>query len=105
MLALSLDGIENVAGIPVTLKFGTVGKIITELLPYLFGIAGIILILNIIVSGYQMMTSAGEPKVLQMAQAKITTSLIGIVIIFLSFWLVILIMKFFGVEFTLPIIN
>jgi len=97
MLALNLDEIENVAGILVSHKFDTPAGIIVGILPYLFGVAGIILLLNIIVSGYQMMTSVGEPKVMQTAQAKITTSLIGIVIIFISFWVVQLILKFFGI--------
>jgi hypothetical protein len=105
MLAQNFNAIENLAGVPVSLKFGTPAGIIVGLLPYLFGIAGIILILNIIVSGYQMMTSAGEPKVMQVAQAKITTSLIGIVIIFISFWLVSLIMKFLGINLAAPIIK
>lgn len=68
------------------------------IIPYIFGIAGIILLLNIITSGFKMMTSAGEPKALQSAQAKLTTSLIGILILFASFWLVSLIFKFLGIN-------
>lgn len=73
-------------------------KLITNALPYIFGIAGIILLLNIISSGLKMMTSAGDPKVLQVAQAKLTTSLIGILVLFASFWVVQLIMKFLGID-------
>ena len=74
------------------------GGIITGILPYIFGIAGIILLLNIITSGFKMMTSTGDPKVMQAAQAKLTTSVIGISILFVSFWIVMLIMKFLGIE-------
>lgn len=77
------------------LKFG---NIITTALPYIFGIVGIILLLNIITSGLRMMTSRGEPKTLQAAQAKLTTSLIGILILFASFWVVQIIMKFIGIN-------
>lgn len=67
-------------------------------LPYLYGIAGIILLLNIISSGLKMMTSAGEPKALGAAQAKLTTSAIGILILFVSFWVVQIIMTFLGIN-------
>lgn len=77
------------------LKFG---NIITTALPYIFGIVGIILLLNIITSGFKMMTSKGDPKVMQSAQAKLTTSLVGIIILFASFWIVQIIMKFIGIN-------
>ena len=77
------------------LKFGT---IITELLPYFFGIVGIVLLLNIISSGLKMMTSKGDPKALGAAQAKLTTSAIGILIVFVSFWLVQLLFDFLGID-------
>lgn len=104
MLAQQFDQIHNDAGIRFLIT-NKPGFVIQLVLPYLFGAAGIILILNIIVAGYQMMTSAGEPKTLQAAQGKITSSIIGIVIIFISFWIVSIIMKFFGIDFTNPIIK
>lgn len=85
-----------------SLDFGT---IVTKILPYLFGIAGIILLLNIISSGFKMMTSRGEPKTLQAAQAKLTTSLIGIIILFASFWIVRLIGQFLGIGLFYNLIN
>jgi hypothetical protein len=45
-----------------------------------------------------MMTSQGDPKALQGAQAKLSTSAIGILILFISFWLVQLIMTFIGID-------
>lgn len=81
-----------------TLEFG---EILTDILPYVFGVAGIILLFNIISSGFKMMTSQGDPKVMQAAQAKLSTSMIGVVILFVSFWLVQLIMQFLGVKTSL----
>ncbi|AKM83112.1 hypothetical protein A2422_03990 [Candidatus Woesebacteria bacterium RIFOXYC1_FULL_31_51] len=100
MLSLSpgLDDIEDKAGISVSSVFNKPADIIIEILPYVYGIAGIILLLNIIVSGYQMMTSAGEPKVMQAAQSKITSSIIGILILFVSFWIIRIIGTFFGID-------
>ena len=100
-LAQNFEAIEAI-GLP-SLKFSTFldsspAEIITGLLPYVFGVAGIILLFNIITSGLKMMTSQGEPKTLQAAQAKLSTSAIGILILFVSFWIVQLIKKFIGVN-------
>lgn len=103
MLTQNFFSIQRNAGLQTWRLYLKPSGLITMVLPYLFGIAGIILILNIIVSGYQMMTSAGEPKTMQAAQGKITSSIIGIVIILISFWIVNLIMNFFGLDFTKPI--
>jgi hypothetical protein len=73
--------------------------IIYKILPYIFGVAGIVLIFNIISSGLKMMTSGGDPKALQGAQAKLSTSAIGVLILAASFWIVNLIMQFFGISF------
>lgn len=74
------------------------GEIVTQLLPYIFGAAGIILLFMIISSGFQMMTSKGDPKAFQVAQGKLTTAVVGILILFISFFLVPLLMRFLGVQ-------
>ncbi len=95
-LAQDLLKISNDAGL--TAYAIKPAQIIQLALPYVFGAAGIILLLNIITSGFKMMTSVGDPKVLQAAQAKITTSVIGILILFASFGIVTIIMKFLGID-------
>jgi hypothetical protein len=70
----------------------------SNLMGYLFGAAGIILLLMLIGAGYQLMTSRGDPKAVQMAQSKITTSLIGIIIIIFAYFITRLIMQFFGLD-------
>jgi hypothetical protein len=79
----------------------TLGTVITQLLPYVFGVAGIILLFMIISSGFQMMTSKGDPKIFQVAQGKLTTAVVGILILFASFFVVRLILKFFGIGITI----
>lgn len=105
-LAQNFEAIEAM-GLP-TLKYSTFlgsspAEIITGLLPYIFGAAGIVLLLNIISSGIKMMTSGGDPKALQGAQAKLTTSAIGILILFASFWIVKLLLNFLGINVNNPI--
>jgi hypothetical protein len=100
----TFTSIQNNAGLPAWNVLLEPSGFINLALPWIFGVAGIILLLNIITSGLKMMTSQGEPKTLQAAQAKLTTSLIGILILFGSFFIVKLIMQFFGINFTTPII-
>lgn len=92
----NLSSIQNSSGVKISVS--DFGSLISLLLPYVFGIAGIILLINITMSGIGMMTSKGDPKALQSAQGKLTTSLIGIVVLFASFWIVKLIGQFLGVE-------
>ncbi len=65
---------------------GTVGSVISALLPYIFAISGIILLLFLISAGISYMTSKGDPKAISSAQARITYALIGFVIILLAYW-------------------
>lgn len=103
---LDLDKIQNI-GLP-TFSYRSggrtnadIGRVISDLLPYLFGAAGIILIFMIISSGFSMMTSRGDPKVFQMAQGKLTTAVLGVFILFISFFVVQLVLKFFGINTTI----
>ncbi|EKE06397.1 MAG: hypothetical protein ACD_19C00014G0011 [uncultured bacterium] len=99
MFGTMLDSISSKPGVPP--DPGKPAELITKALPYVFGAAGIVLVLNIISSGLKMMTSKGDPKVLQGAQAKLTTSAIGILILFTSFWIVKLIFQFLGLDIQL----
>jgi hypothetical protein len=95
-LAQDFNAIQGGAGMPLQNVLLEPAGFITKTLPYVFGIAGIVLLLNIITAGFKMMTSAGDPKAMQGAQSKLTTSAIGILILFASFWIVSLIGQFLG---------
>lgn len=100
MPAQDLNKIQSSA-LP-TLEFkggaGNVGSIITSIIPYLFFIAGALLLINLIIGGLQMMLSRGDPKAMQSAQSKITASIIGFVIVLASYWLVQLVGNIFKIE-------
>jgi len=66
----------------------TIGDIITALLPYIFVLAGLILFIFLIIGGFGLLTSGGSPDKVKAAQGKITSAVIGFVIIFISYWLV-----------------
>lgn len=77
------------------LKFA---DILTATIPYILGAAGIILLLILVASGFQLMTSAGDPKKIEAAKGKLTNAFVGIIIIFASFWIVQILGRFLGIE-------
>lgn len=102
MLTQNLDKIQ--ASAFPTANFGAsakIGDVIGSTLPYIFGAAGIALLIYLVIGGLQMMISRGDPKAMQSAQSKISNALIGFVIIFFAFTIVQIIGQIFGLEGTL----
>jgi len=79
----------------------TLGGIIGNTLPYIFAAAGMALLIYLVLGGLQMMTSRGDPKAMQAAQAKITNALIGFIIVIFAFVIVRLFGDLFGLRLTL----
>lgn len=81
-----------------TFKFknSDLGEIISVLLPYLFVLAGLGIFGALIYSGFQLMTSGGDPKKTEQAKGCLTSAVIGGVIIFTSYWLIKIIQHLFG---------
>lgn len=74
-----------------TPKFGPgaqIGTIISALLPYLFPLAGIVLLLFLLFAGFQYLTSGGDPKKVEQAKERLTSALIGFIIVFAAYWIV-----------------
>ena len=98
---LDLDKIQK--GAFPDSNFGSttkIGGIINSVLPYIFAAAGIALLIYLVLGGLQMMTSRGDPKSMQAAQAKITNAIIGFVVVFLAFTIVQLVAQVLGLEGT-----
>jgi succinate dehydrogenase hydrophobic anchor subunit len=71
------------------LPFNNLGEIISRVVNFfLIPISGVILLLVFIWAGYDFMTSEGNPEKIKSAQAKITTGIIGIVLLVLAFLIV-----------------
>lgn len=77
-------------------QFNSIGSIISALIPLILTAAGIGFLIYLIMGGFQFMTSRGDPKAAQAAQGKITTALIGFIIIFIAYWIVQIIANVFG---------
>lgn len=77
----SVPGLNNLGALKLA-------GIVNKFTPYIFGIAGLILLLYLLWGGFSMMTSGGDPKAVEGAKAKITNALKGFIIMFFAFWIV-----------------
>lgn len=100
MLAQNLDAIQNSAGLPIWHLYVQPAFFVTIILRYVFPIAGILMLIFLVLGGFQLMTSRGDPKAVESAKGKITNALLGFVIIFIAYWLVSLIANVLNLETT-----
>lgn len=98
-LALTLPGDLKISN-PVNFKFkdASLGDLITQLLPLIFVLAGLTLFIFLIIGGFGLLTSGGSPDKMKAAQGKITSAIIGFVIIFISYWLMRILEIVFGIS-------
>ena len=75
-----------------------VGGIISLILPYLFVIAGLLLLFYLIYGGFHMMTAANDEKGLVEAKGKITNALVGFLLLFVSYWIVQIMEYILGIQ-------
>lgn len=69
----------------ITSGSGGLGLLLTNFLRVFFVIAGILAFFNFILAGFQYITAEGDPKKLQQAWNKIWQSLLGLIIMVVSF--------------------
>jgi hypothetical protein len=87
---VDLSAIEDEAlnGFKFTGSRGTLGAVISAALPYIFFFAGLLLLIYLIIGGYRLMFSQGDPKAIADGKTKVTQALIGFIIIFAAYWIV-----------------
>jgi hypothetical protein len=85
------DTVPNFAG-------GTVGDIVSALIPYIFGIAGFALLIFLVLGGYQIMISQGDPKQMAAGREKITYAIIGYIIMFVAYFITLLVAEVLDIE-------
>jgi hypothetical protein len=73
-----------------------IGDLVNRIMTFLIPIAGIILFLVIIWGGYDFMMSGGAPEKVKSGRAKITTGIIGFILLVLSYFFAKLIGTIFG---------
>lgn len=97
---IDFTGLTGETGLNSSL--GNFGDIVSLIVKYAFPIGGLLLLLYLVYGGYALMTSAGDPKKMESAKAKITGALIGFIIIFVSFWIVQIVGRVLNIQ---PIID
>ena len=63
----------------------TIGDVINRILSFFVPFVGIILTLTFVWAGYELLTSGGNPEKVKSAKAKLTTAIIGVIVLVLSF--------------------
>lgn len=74
----------------------TIAGIVSKLLDIVFPIAGIALLVFIVWGGFDYMTSMGDPKKAAAARTKMTSALIGFIIIIAAYFIVRIVDSIFG---------
>jgi len=87
--AANLDGVAKISDLG-----GLFGRIIT----YSLGFAAIVLFVLLVVGGFKYITSGGDPKAVEGAQKTLTSAIVGLIIILLSYTILVIITKITGVD-------
>lgn len=78
--------------------FSTPGEIISEAFPFIFGIAGLILFVMLVIGAFEIMLGAATPKSAESGKHRITSALVGFIILFSAYWIAQIIQAIFGIE-------
>jgi glucose uptake protein GlcU len=67
---------------------------------YALGFAAIVLFILLLVGGFKFITSGGDPKAIEGAKKTLTSAIIGLVVILVSYLILVLIKNITGVDVT-----
>lgn len=96
LLAQDFDSISSQAGLSEA-SGSSVASIIENVLPYAFYSAGILLLIYMVSGGFQVMVSRSDPKATAAGWGKISSALIGFMIVVLAYVITGLIGQVLGV--------
>lgn len=77
--------------------------IVNKVMPFVYSFAGIVILIMLVFGGYQYMTSQGDPKSIAAAQQRITWAIVGFIILFGSYWIVVFVLNALGVNNTVTL--
>lgn len=94
----TLSGLNPLSIGGSSLDLSTPGKIISRALgSFIFPIAGIILFVVLVLGGFQMLTGAASSKGMEEGKQKITSAILGFIILFAAYWIAQLLELIFGI--------
>lgn len=86
---VKLPGGETITGpLPADKNFNTLADLVNNAIPIIYAVAGVLLVAYLVWGGYDFLLSMGDPKKTEAGKNKITTAIIGILIIFVSYWII-----------------
>ena len=94
------DAVQSEPDPLFNMQTAKLGDIVNELVPYIFSLAGFLLLIYLTFGGFSLMTSGGNPKVKAAAQQKITYAILGFVIVFLAYWIVVAVARILAIPQT-----
>lgn len=81
-------------------KISDLKVVFENVVGYALGMAGIVLFILLLVAGFKYITSGGDPKATEGAKKTLTSAVIGLVVILISYLILVLIETITGVEVT-----
>lgn len=82
----------------------TIGGFTRAIVSNVFVAAGVVCLFIMVFAGFQIVSSAGNPKQIEKGKGTLTGAVIGLLLIFASFWIVEIIEKITGIKITNPVI-
>ncbi|MFA6005395.1 MAG: hypothetical protein WC775_02815 [Patescibacteria group bacterium] len=87
--ALTINGTQGSFTLngPLPAKFATIGDVVTVVMQAVFPLALFVLFIYLLWSGFDMARSWNSPELIKKAKSRITNSIVGIIMLALSYWL------------------
>jgi len=79
-------------------EWTNIGQIVSDLLIYIFPIAGILTFIYLLSGGFSLIFALGNPEKIKKAQGQITNAIIGFLIVFAAYWIVQILEIILGVQ-------
>jgi len=83
---------------PLDSSIQNLGDLVSRILSFLIPLSGVVLLFVLIWGGYDYMMSQGNAEKVKSAQGKITTGIIGFILLISSYLIVRVIAKIFGLS-------
>lgn len=81
---------------PTWQSFTTIGDLVSVVVKNAFVLAGILCFILLILGGFNVIVSAGDPKKAEKGKGAITGAVIGLLLVIGSFWIIQIINKLTG---------
>jgi len=92
------DSLDTIMPNDFDTSLETPAGIINAILKYVFVLTGLILFGMLIMGGFQMLASGGNPKAAEAGKARLTSAILGFLIVFAAYWITQIVSIIFGID-------